>query len=45
LCATYPFISNELFDENGVLVGANDVDKSLIMIDLILKNTKIQTCV
>ena len=33
LCATYPFISNELFDKNGVLVGVNDVDKSLIMID------------
>ncbi|MBR3887562.1 MAG: ATP-binding protein [Clostridia bacterium] len=33
LCATYPFISNELYDENGVLVGASDMDKSLVMID------------
>lgn len=30
---TYPFISNELCDENGILIGINDLNRSLIMID------------
>lgn len=33
LVATYPFVSNELFDENGILVGTNSFDKSIIMLD------------
>lgn len=33
LVSTYPFVSNELFDKNGVLVGVNSFDKSLIMLD------------
>lgn len=33
LCATYPFVSNELYDKDGVLIGVSEVDKSLIMID------------
>lgn len=33
LSATYPFLSNELIDKNGVLVGINENDMSLIMID------------
>lgn len=33
LSATYPFLSNELIDPKGVLIGLNESDKSLIMID------------
>ena len=33
IVGTYPFTSNELCDENGVLVGINDSNKSLVMID------------
>ena len=33
LVGTYPFISNELCDENGVLIGINDFNKSIVMID------------
>ena len=33
LVSTYPFVSNELYDENGVLVGTNSFDKSLIMLN------------
>lgn len=33
IIATYPFISNEMFDENGILVGLNSFNKSLVMID------------
>lgn len=33
IVGTYPFVSNELCDENGVLIGINDFNKSLIMID------------
>lgn len=33
LVSTYPFVSNELYDENGVLIGVNTFDKSLIMLD------------
>ncbi len=33
LVSTYPFVSNELYDENGILIGVNSFDKSLIMLD------------
>ncbi len=33
LVATYPFITNELFDKDGILIGTNSFDSSLIMID------------
>jgi len=33
LVSTYPFVSNELFDKNGVLVGTNSFDKSIVMLD------------
>ena len=33
LASTYPFISNELFDKRGVLIGTNSFDKSVIMLD------------
>ena len=33
LVSTYPFVSNELFDKNGVLIGINAFDKSILMLD------------
>ena len=33
LTATYPFVSNELFDKKGVLIGTNTFDKSILMLD------------
>lgn len=33
LVATYPFVSNELFDKDGILIGTNSFDNSLIMLD------------
>jgi len=33
LVATYPFVSNELYDKNGVLVGINSFDKSLMLLN------------
>lgn len=33
LVSTYPFISNELYDENGILIGTNSFDKSLILLN------------
>lgn len=33
LCSTYPFLSNELCDKNGVLIGINEFNNSLVMID------------
>lgn len=33
LASTYPFVSNELFDKNGVLIGRNSFDKSILMLD------------
>lgn len=33
LASTYPFVSNELYDKDGVLVGINSFDKSLIMLN------------
>lgn len=33
LVSTYPFVSNELYDKNGVLVGVNSFDKSLILLN------------
>lgn len=33
LASTYPFISSELYDEEGILVGENTQNKSLVIID------------
>ena len=33
LVATYPFVSNSLYDEKGILLGVNNFDKSLILLD------------
>lgn len=33
IVATYPFVSNEMYDENGILVGLNSFNNSLVMID------------
>ena len=33
LVATYPFLSNELCDENGIIIGINESNNSLVMID------------
>jgi len=33
LVSTYPFVSNELFDRNGILIGINAFDKSILMLD------------
>ena len=33
LVSTYPFISNELCDNEGVVIGTNDSNHSLVMID------------
>ena len=33
LSSTYPFLSNELCDENGVFLGVNEVNNSLVMVD------------
>ena len=33
LLATYPFITSSIFDENGVLIGTNIINDSLIFID------------
>ncbi len=33
LVSTYPFLSNEMFDEDGVIVGTNSFDNSVIMLD------------
>ncbi len=33
IAGTYPFTSNELCDENGILIGINDSNKSIVMID------------
>ena len=33
LVATYPFISSAIFDENGIFVGTNIYDNSLVFID------------
>ena len=33
LVATYPFVSNELFDNNGILLGTNTFDNSIILFD------------
>lgn len=33
LCSTYPFISNSIFDETGILFGINRFNNSMIMID------------
>lgn len=33
LVSTYPFVSNELYDKDGVLIGINSFDKSLMMLN------------
>ena len=33
LVSSYPFVSNELFDKNGVLIGRNSFDKSILLLD------------
>ena len=33
LVSTYPFVSNELFDSSGILLGTNSFDNSIIMFD------------
>lgn len=33
IVATYPFISNEMYDANGILIGLNSFNNSLVMID------------
>ena len=33
LVSTYPFISSSIFDENGIFVGTNIYDDSLVFID------------
>lgn len=33
LASTYPFVSNALYDENGILIGVNSFDKSLILLN------------
>ncbi len=33
LVSTYPFVSNELFDKDGVLLGINSFDSSIILFD------------
>ena len=33
LVATYPFISSSIFDENGIYIGTNIYNNSLVFID------------
>lgn len=33
IISTYPFLSNELCDENGILFGINEANKSIVMVD------------
>lgn len=33
IAGTYPFVSNELCDENGILIGVNDFNESIVMVD------------
>ena len=33
LSSSYPFLSNELCDENGIFLGVNELNNSLVMID------------
>ncbi len=33
IVSTYPFVSNELCDEDGILIGINEMNKSMIKID------------
>ena len=33
LVSTYPFVSNELYDENGILLGVNSFNNSVVMVD------------
>lgn len=33
LVSTYPFISNALYDKDGILIGVNSFDKSLILLN------------
>lgn len=33
IVGTYPFLSNELCDESGILIGINEFNKSIVMVD------------
>lgn len=33
IVSTYPFLSNELYDKNGVLIGVNAFNNSVVMVD------------
>jgi len=33
LASTYPFVSNALYDKDGVLIGTNSFDKSLVLLN------------
>ena len=33
LSSSYPFLSNELCDENGIFLGVNELNNSLVMVD------------
>ncbi len=33
IISTYPFLSNELCDDNGILIGTNAINNSIVMID------------
>jgi len=33
LASTYPFLSNDLCDENGIFLGVNEFNHSLVMVD------------
>ncbi len=33
LVSTYSFVSNELCDEEGILVGVNEINKSIVLVD------------
>lgn len=33
IVGTYPFLSNELCDETGILIGVNEFNKSIVMVD------------
>ncbi len=43
LVSTYPFISSSIFDENGIYIGTNIYNNSLVFIDR-CKHQQIQKC-
>lgn len=44
LLATYPFISSTIFDEDGIFIGTNIYNNSLVFIDRYNKNIKMLIC-